>query len=1051
MAWETAALKAGTAVGERAVRAWLAARSSAESGRLPLVELMRARFPDQLVRRKAQRQIEDIADAVTARITKLCGHEYPGLGDDDRLVVLAEVTDALGRADLSDRAIFAADADPVRLARELRRALPASKDLSEPQARLYEVVLDECCDCLVRVVRHLPEFQPRAAAETLSRLTGLGEQLAAMLERLPARTLFAPEGSDLDAEFRRRYLEHISRTLDNLELLGVRVERFRPRMSLSVAYISLSVTASRAASGLHAAWHDVPDELAAMRVESALGQGRRILLRGEAGGGKSTLLRRLAVTAAKGGFEGELAGWNGCVPFLVKLRSYADRELPRPEQFLDLTAGPLAGLMPAGWVHRQLASGRALLLIDGVDELTGGQRRAIKPWLSGLLAEFPSIRVLVTSRPSAASAAWLEEDGFAPAFLERMTPADTRALIEHWHEAIRSSADLPCPPEQLPVVRERLLSHLESAPHLRALAATPLLASMLCALNLDRTSQLPPDRMGLYAAALEMLLERRDAERVIPSYGELHLNRAQKLQVLQELAWQLSVTNRVELSKQAARGYVDRVVATMPRVRADGGQVLDYLLARSGVIREPVEGRIDFVHRTVQEYLTARAAAEVGDVEPLVSNAHRDQWREVVVMAAGHANGPLREALLEGLLHRIATEPRRARRLKIVVCACLETLPSVPERLREAVDKCLDDLIPPRDISAARSLSLAGQVVVDRLPKDLSGLSPAVARACTATAQMINGPAALDLLAGYARDERVQEELVDGWRYFEPHAYARRVISAVKSPRRLLVTTAGQMEAVRGLPPQEYIHIVMPAVRDLEPLLAHRTTLTRLNVNSVIDAAGVSVLRRLSALTDLSVGSAECLEFLADLPRLSSLSLGHVPSGSGVALLNHLIGLEHLEIADASSLTTWECLPPLDRMRSLAIYGTPLMASVRDLVERAPALEFLAIGRQDRLTGLDALGHTGVTQLAFFRVPCLNDLSPLAACRTLRDLQLVETPVGDLSPLAELPELRALSLAACPPGLDLAPLAGNTRLKVYLLGGQKAKNGELLGKRLRRL
>ncbi|MEV4801592.1 NACHT domain-containing protein [Nonomuraea sp. NPDC049421] len=1048
MALETAALKVGTAVGERAVRAWLTARSTGESSRLPLVELMRTHFPDQLVRRKARRQIDDIADAVTARVTKLCGHEFPGLGDDDRLVVLAEVTDALARADLSDRALFAADADPVRLARELRGALPASRDLGEAQARLYEVVLDECCDCLVRVVRHLPEFQPRAAAETLSRLTGLGDQLAAMLDRLPARTLLAPEGSDLDAAFRRRYLEHVARTLDNLELLGVRVERFRPRMSLSVAYISLSVSASRAASGLHAAWHDVPDEPAAMRVESALGQGRRILLRGEAGGGKSTLLRWLAITAAKSGFEGELAGWNGCVPFLVKLRSYADRELPRPEQFLDLTAGALAGLMPAGWAHRQLASGQALLLIDGVDELTGAQRRAIKPWLSGLLAEFPAVRVLVTSRPSAASASWLEEDGFAPAFLERMTPADTRALVEHWHEAIRSSADLPCPPEQLPVVRERLLSHLENAPHLRALAATPLLASMLCALSLDRTSQLPPDRMGLYAAALEMLLERRDAERVIPSYGEIHLNRAQKLQVLQELAWQLSVTNRVELPKPAARAWVDRVVATMPRVRADGGQVLDYLLARSGVLREPVEGRIDFVHRTVQEYLTARAAAEVGDVEPLVSNAHRDQWREVVVMAAGHANGPTRQALLDGLLSRITQEPRRARRLRILVCACLETLPSVPERLRKAVDKCLDDLIPPRDATAARSLSLAGQVVLDRLPRDLSGLSPAVARACATTAQMINGLDALNLLAGYAGDERVQYELVHSWRYFEPHTYAQRVLSAMKRPPHLYVSTTGQLEAVHALPSQRQMDIVVSAANDLNPLLTHRATLTDLFVHGPISEPGLSVLRQLSALTQLSVGGVDSLEFLTGLPHLSTLGLGKVPRISDFTPLASLTELRDLFILDAASLTAWERMPPLNRLRRLALYITPLVSSMRDVVERAPKLEFLSIGGQDHITGLDALSEVGIESLVFYRIPLLADLSPLAGCRSLRNLQLVRTAVEDLSPLAELPELQELWLAECPSGLDLAPLAGNTRLKVHLLGGQEAKNGELFGKRL---
>ncbi|MEV0994235.1 NACHT domain-containing protein [Nonomuraea sp. NPDC050202] len=1072
MALETAALKVGTAVGERAMRTWLTARSAGESSRLPLVELMRTRFPDHLVRRKAQRQLEDIADAVTTRVMKLCGHEFPGLGDEDREVVLAEIQHTLDRADLSDRALLAADADPVRLARELRRALPAPKNLDERQSRLYEVVLDECCDCLVRVVRHLPEFQPRAAAETLSRLSGLGEQLAAMLARLPVRTLEAPDGTDRDAEFRRRYLEHVSRTLDNLELLGVRTERYRPRPSLSVAYISLSVTANpRPVPG---SWHD--HEPATMRVESALGGGRRMLLRGEAGSGKSTLLRWLAITAARGAFEGELSEWNGCVPFLVKLRSHADRDLPRPEQLLDLTAGALAGLMPSGWAHRQLASGRALLMIDGVDELTGAQRKAIKPWLRGLLAEFPEIRVVVTSRPPAAGASWLDEEGFAPAFLERMTPSDVRALIAHWHEAIRNSPDLPCPPEHLPVVEARLLAHLDSAPHLRALAATPLLASMLCALNLDRASQLPPDRMGLYAAALEMLLERRDAERVIPSYDEVRLNRSQKLQVLQELAWQLSVTNRVELAKPAALAWVDRVVATMPRVQATGAQVLDYLLDRSGVIREPVEGRIDFVHRSVQEYLTARAAAEVGDVEPLVLNAHRDQWRDVVVMAAGHANGPVREELLGGLLSRMSAEPRHARRVKIVVAACLETLPSVPGRVREAVDKCLHDLIPPRDTAAARSLALAGQVVLDRLPKDLRGLSPAAARACVRTAWLVNGPEALALLAGYAVCDRpeARNELARGWAYFEPNLYAERVLSAMPTqPEHLFVNTPGQLNAVRELPPQRCI-TVNPAteVLDLSPLLRHRDSLAELVLGEEVRRADLRIVGHLRELRRFgAIGCGE-LTFLSELHHLTKVKLIQVPI-SDFSCLGNLPELRYLQIAGAGSRTTWDLMPPLDGLHVLLLSGLPMVSSVSEVVDRAPHLRTLWLAEYDSLTDLDALERLDLERLHLTGIGNLDDLSPLTGCRALAWLTLDETPVHDLRPLQNLDRLQLLDLRGCrelrdlsplaglsalevldlhdaSPGLDLAPLAENPKLQVRIKHGQEVRNGHLLGKRLKR-
>ena len=49
--------------------------------------------------------------------------------------------------------------------------------------------------------------------------------------------------------------------------------------------------------------------------------------------------------------------------------------------------------------------------------------------------------------------------------------------------------------------------------HLRALTVSPLLCALVCALNRERRTQLPRDRMEIYEAALDMLLERRDRER----------------------------------------------------------------------------------------------------------------------------------------------------------------------------------------------------------------------------------------------------------------------------------------------------------------------------------------------------------------------------------------------------------------------------------------------------------------------------------------------------------------------------------------------------------
>jgi hypothetical protein len=489
--WEAAALGAGRAVARRAAAAWLADRRDAAERSKDLSDLVALRVGDRFHRRSLERQVEEIADQVAQRLEPLCEHEFRGVGDGDRSAALLAVVDMFVVADLSDDALFAADMDPGRLAKRLRAALPAvgsALGLGERAARFLDLVLDECCDCFVRIVIQLEAFGPRASVEMLDRLSRLGEQVALVLARLPARQVESAGGAAQDRDFERRYLELVGERLDELELFGVDVRRYRPCTTLSVAYISLTVSSvdtphdpggrrTGRFAGLEsvAGWRE-PDrsaECSAVRVETALAAGRRVLVRGEAGSGKSTLLAWLAVTAARGRFAGPLREWNGCVPLLVKLRSHADGPLPAPEQFVSGVADPIADLVPAGWTHRLLDVGRALLLVDGVDELPGGRRRAVRDWLAGLAAAYPKTRILVTSRPAAAAVDWLIDHGFVAAMLEPMGPSDVRALIRQWHDAVRDVGNLPCDPGELPGYEAKLLAELEAAPHLRALATSP--------------------------------------------------------------------------------------------------------------------------------------------------------------------------------------------------------------------------------------------------------------------------------------------------------------------------------------------------------------------------------------------------------------------------------------------------------------------------------------------------------------------------------------------------------------------------------------------------
>ena len=45
--------------------------------------------------------------------------------------------------------------------------------------------------------------------------------------------------------------------------------------------------------------------------------------------------------------------------------------------------------MPTGWAHRMLSQGRALLLVDGVDELPAARRPAVRQWLRDCWPSIP--------------------------------------------------------------------------------------------------------------------------------------------------------------------------------------------------------------------------------------------------------------------------------------------------------------------------------------------------------------------------------------------------------------------------------------------------------------------------------------------------------------------------------------------------------------------------------------------------------------------------------------------------------------------------------------
>ncbi|MBT2382527.1 serine protease [Streptomyces sp. ISL-11] len=599
-----------------------------------------------------------------------------------------------------------------------------------------------------------------------------------------SRSLASPRQLEIEA-FERRLRDYIVEKSGELTIIGLTLSDGEGETwPLDAAYLSLELTGAEAARRMSADTFGLPSGegsggsvASPKRAEEALAGQRRVLLRGAAGSGKTTLLQWLATITARGDLPPGLGHLSGCMPLTLPLRTLIRRgELPQPEEFLAAAAGPLSGLPAAqGWATRRLTEGTALLLIDGVDEVPEADRRRTLTWVKDLLAAYPEARYVITTRPSAVREGWLADSDFTELELLPMSRGDVTAFIDRWHTAAGQREN-----ERLRAFRDSLTTAVVTKRDLGMLATNPLMCALICALNRSRHGYLPHGRMELYRAALELLLVRRDREReIVMGQDGPELEQAQQIALLQKIAYWLIRNGRSVIEWHKAVEILERALPAMPSVAARGSaeEILRHLVLRSGLLRRPTSETLDFIHRTFQDYLGAQAAVEDWDFDVLVAHAHDDQWDDVLRMAVGHAPPRARAELLRLLLARGDREETHRARLHLLAAACLEHATEVDWEVRTRVEKAAGELVPPRDLEAAKELAAAGHVVLDLLPGP-EGLPEEVAHAVVVAATTVADEKAIPLLSRYVAHPslRVRAQLAWAWDRFDTKRYAEAVI-----------------------------------------------------------------------------------------------------------------------------------------------------------------------------------------------------------------------------------------------------------------------------------
>ncbi len=381
----------------------------------------------------------------------------------------------------------------------------------------------------------------------------------------------------------------------------------------------------------------------AVNPDEAIRTYKRCVFVGDPGAGKTTLLKYLTLRSADGTLD-KLPD----LPIRIELNAFVASGY---HDLFDFAAHhwdeqygfPMRDARAA--MEERLKEGSALLLLDALDETVVGDTaeaaeasyQQITDIIIQAATRYPLLPIAVTAR----KAGYHQRSplvGFTELEVLDFRLEDMRAFVEKWFDYYTDP--------QKRANGADLKNKLESNPRIQALAANPLLLSLIVLVYEDQLD-LPDRRAELYKECVDTLLTKWDAKRNIRRRREFKPE--QKRQLLTEIAWHFHRQGRRYFPENELLEVIAHFLPTVRLLPEQNGQILDEIANEQGLLKEQARGWQGFLHLTLQEYFVAQYITHHHQQETLLIHCSDPWWEEVVLLYAGYTSdvSPFLQALLE--------------------------------------------------------------------------------------------------------------------------------------------------------------------------------------------------------------------------------------------------------------------------------------------------------------------------------------------------------------------------------------------------------------------
>ncbi|HEU4324537.1 MAG TPA: NACHT domain-containing protein, partial [Roseiflexaceae bacterium] len=443
----------------------------------------------------------------------------------------------------------------------------------------------------------------------------------------------------------------------------------------------------------------------------------RLVILSDPGGGKSTLLRFLALKHAEALRDRRAEAENGLgrarFPILLRIADYAEHGLDQPlSDWLGegnaLHECPRSGLTDL--LAEELRRGGCLVLLDGLDEIVSpDDRQTVLERIEEFVRRHnhSDNRFIVTSRPAGYRRAQLSDDLFEHYNVQEMDEAQIRGFLERWCRAVEDAQTPDASPERRQEVARREIDGIMRAvanPGVRRLAVNPLLLRILALIH--RTgAQLPQKRVELYKLAADTLARTWRTAQGVPTTALVEEEYLTPL--LSRLAYWMQAHKPTGLvSEREVYAVLGEEWAEIhnedwnpgrpsPKIKEQISNFLLRVREHTGLFVERAPRLYGFLHLTFQEYYAARylVASSVTRAGLIRQHLHDPRWDEPILLALGFVGLYSPKEATELLETAVLAQGAEAARLGLV-----------PSRHEELLGRdylfalrCLADQIPIRN------------------------------------------------------------------------------------------------------------------------------------------------------------------------------------------------------------------------------------------------------------------------------------------------------------------------------------------------------------------